>query len=81
MIKIFEQHVKNDNAPDGKIAIFRCRSTVDNPTSLINEAISVYVGDKGYNEFVEIHLDNPWIRIVVGGINYFEFVEFTDQTL
>lgn len=81
MITIFEKPIDFHNATVGKIAILRCGSSEGNPTEVINAAVKKYVGVKGYNEFVEIYLDNPWIRVVVGGINEFDFVEFTDQKL
>jgi hypothetical protein len=32
-------------------------------------AVSEYVQQTMYNEFVEIFLDNPWIRVIIFGIN------------
>lgn len=76
-IEIFETELGNDC----KIAILRGGLHSDNPTAIMNEAVATYVGNKGYNEFVEVFLDNPWVRIVVGGINTLVFEEFKDQRL
>ena len=81
-VQIFEQELvsKNKNKV-GKVAILRGGLKSDNPTALMNNAISKYVGDKGYNEFVEIHLDNPWVRVIVGGINELDYEDFNNQKL
>ena len=39
------------------------------PVRLLNEAVSLYVRDKGYNEFIDANMDNPWIRVIIKGIN------------
>jgi hypothetical protein len=87
-IEIFEQELnaKDKNNPQqnkvvGKVAILRGGLNSENPTAIMNNAVSKYVGTKGHNQFVEIHLDNPWVRIVIGGINEVDYDEFTDQTL
>jgi hypothetical protein len=81
-IEIFEQLLKNDNKKIvGKIAIIRGGLNTDNPTALLNAAVSEYVQNTGYNEFVEIFLDNPWTRVVMSGINEIKFEKFQDQKL
>jgi hypothetical protein len=80
-IEIFEQELKNRNKIVGKVAILRGGLNTDNPTAIMNDAVSTYVGTKGYNEFVEVFLDNPWVRVVVSGINELDYKEFTTQKL
>lgn len=80
-VEIFEQLLKNDNQVVGKIAIIRGGLNTDNPTGLLNAAVSEYVGNTGYNEFVEIFLDNPWVRVVMSGINEIDFKKFENQRL
>lgn len=80
-IEIFEQELKNGDSSVGKVAILRGGLNTDNPTAIMNDAVSTYVGTKGYNEFVEIFLDNPWVRVIVSGINELEYKTFTDQRL
>lgn len=80
-IEIFEQELKNGDRTVGKVAILRGGLNTDNPTAIMNDAVSTYVGTKGYNEFVEVFLDNPWVRVVVSGINELDYKEFTTQRL
>lgn len=80
-IEIFEQELKKGNTTVGKVAILRGGLNTDNPNPIMNDAVSKYVGRTGYNEFVEIHLDNPWVRVIVSGINDFEYKTFTTQRL
>jgi hypothetical protein len=75
-IEIFEQDLIKDHKTVGKVAILRGGLNTSNPTAILNEAVSNYVGNKGYNEFVEIHLDNPWVRVVISGINELEYKPF-----
>ncbi|EGV44226.1 hypothetical protein BZARG_1000 [Bizionia argentinensis JUB59] len=80
-IQIFEQEIKNSDKKVGKIAILRGGLNSDNPTQIMNKAVSDYVGRKGHNQFVEIHLDNPWVRVVLDGINELDYKDFVDQRL
>lgn len=80
-VEIFEQLLKNGNQVVGKMAVIRGGLNTDNPTGLLNLAVSEYVQNTGYNEFVEIYLDNPWIRVVMSGINEIEFKKFENQRL
>ncbi|MEA5141847.1 hypothetical protein [Arcicella rigui] len=80
-IEIFEQELKNGDSTVGKVAILRGGLNTDNPTAIMNDAVSTYVGTKGYNEFIEVFLDNPWVRVVVSGINELDYKEFKNQKL
>lgn len=80
-IEIFEQELKKGDNKVGKVAILRGGLNSENPTAVMNDAVSTYVGRKGHNQFIEIHLDNPWVRVVIGGINEVEYKDFTDQRL
>lgn len=77
-VEIFEQVLINNK---GKLAILRADPSVDKPKSLMDDAVSVYVNNHPYNEFIEIFLDNPWVRVIVGGINELDFVPFDEQKL
>jgi hypothetical protein len=81
-VEIFEQLLKDRNDRTvGKIAIIRGGLNTDNPTALLNAAVSKYVGETNYNEFVDIFLDNPWTRVVMSSINEIKFHPFNDQKL
>lgn len=78
-VEIFEQPLTKDNETVGKVTILRGGLNTDNPTAIMNDAVSKYVGSTGYNEFVEIYLDNPWIRVIISGINELDYKTFDNQ--
>jgi hypothetical protein len=48
----------------------------ENPKSYMDLAVSDFLEKKGrpiYNEFIEIYLDNPYLRVIVTGINDMPF--------
>jgi hypothetical protein len=49
------------------------------PAIHLKEAVHDYVGKKGYNEFIDANMDNPWVRVIIKGINEMEQVEFDPQ--
>ncbi len=49
------------------------------PVKHLNEAVNLYVGRTGYNEFIDANMDNPWIRVIIKGINDLEQVEFNPE--
>ncbi len=58
--------------PDGhidKLAIITCDSCVTNPKTILDNIVSNYVDHELYNEFIDINTDNPWMRVIVRGIN------------
>ena len=56
--------------PDGrvKVGIFMYTGYGD-PVKNLNEAVRLYVRHEGYNEFIDANMDNPWVRVVIKGIN------------
>jgi hypothetical protein len=86
-IEIFEQELKIEDKTTkkektvGKVAILRGGLNSDNPTAVMNDAVSTYVGTNGHNQFIEIHLDNPWVRVVISGINDVDYDVFKGQRL
>ena len=81
-VSIFEQAVKvRDGSQNGKFAILRADPGVSNPKPLMDAAVDHYVGKIAYNEFIEIYLDNPWVRVIVKDINSLDFIPFEGQTL
>jgi len=65
----------------GTVAIFRGGLDSEKPIAYMNAVVSEYVGQRGYNEFVEIHLDNPWVRVVFTEINSLKYEPFKNQTI
>lgn len=80
-VEIFEQELKVGGITVGKFAILRGGLTSNNPTGEMSAAVETYVGYTPYNEFVEITLDNPWVRVIVSGINDFDYKKFNEQRL
>jgi len=80
-VKIFEKEWQADNGSTNKLAILWGGMSKDNPTQYMNDAVSKYVQHTGYNEFIEINMDNPWVRVIVKDINELKFEDFVDQQL
>lgn len=74
-VKIQESNFKLKNNGNGKIAIFLYAGEGD-PIKQIDKAVSSYVKDKSYTELVDIEMDNPWLRIVISGINEMKQEDF-----
>lgn len=49
------------------------------PVRKLNEAVSLYVRNEGYNEFIDANMDNPWIRVIIKGINDMEQKPFNPE--
>lgn len=82
-VKIFEQELidKRNGNSVGKMAIIVGGINSANPKGVVDEAVQRYVGEKSFCHFTEIHLDNPWVRIVISGINNVPYQPFKDQRL
>jgi len=39
----------------------------DDPVRYLDNAVALYVQEEEYVEFVDVEMDNPWIRIVIKG--------------
>lgn len=82
-IQIFEQPILKGKKRVGTLAILRGGLGTDNPSAAMSAAVTQYVANSGlgYNEFVEIHLDNPWVRVIITGINEVAYHELRNQRL
>ena len=75
-VEIFEKKL----AQGVFIAMLRGGFNAANPKLYMDNVVSEYVRDTMYNEFVEIFLDNPWIRVIIFGINNInEWRKFSDN--
>jgi hypothetical protein len=45
----------------------------------LDEAVDLYVRHEGYNEFIDANMDNPWVRVIVKGINDMEQLTFDPE--
>jgi hypothetical protein len=81
-VEIFEQPlIDKNNKVRGKMAILRGGLRSPNPVAVMNTAVSNYVEREPHNQFIEINMDNPWLRVVISGINEVDYEEFKDQRL
>ena len=76
-IQIFEQKLDGGK---GTLSIICGGLNAENPKSFMDEVVSRYVKEEMYNEFIEIFLDNPYVRVIITGINEIEFKEFDKKT-
>jgi hypothetical protein len=74
-IKISENTVNLTQGRKGKITILFFTGTGD-PKTALNIAVSQYVQNKPHNQFVEIHSDNDYVRVVVSNINEMIYEDF-----
>ena len=77
-VSIFEQELDNGK---GKVAILIASQYASNPEELLDKAAVQYVGDKRYNQFVDIRKDNPWVRVITTGINDLTYGTLDQQRL
>lgn len=69
-IQIFEQKLDGGK---GTISILCGGFNDNNPKLFMDDVVSQYVKGEMYNEFIEIFLDNPYVRVIITGINEIEF--------
>lgn len=77
-IKIQESEINLTHGRKGKIAIFMYIGFED-PVEVLDDAVSQYVGNESYNEFIDIEMDNPQIRLVISGLNEMEQEDFIPE--
>lgn len=41
----------------------------DDPVSKLNSVVYNFTNNNSYNEYIDSHLDNPWMRVIIIGIN------------
>jgi hypothetical protein len=64
----------------GMMAILFGGMNSQNPKAYMDNAVTDYLQKHGnplHNQFVEIHMDNPWLRVIVIGINELPYHEET----
>ena len=64
-VRISEHKFTNSKGDEiGKCAILRSYYPGD-VVEMLNAAVSRYVGDIPYNEFIDINMDDPWTRVII----------------
>jgi len=71
-VKIFEQQLSEKC----KFAIMVGGVSSNNPKKVIDNALAKYVVDTPHNQWVDIKLNNPWIRVITGDIGDLPFQNF-----
>lgn len=64
-VQVYEKQLENGVV----LVIMRGGLSQPNPKNYMDAAVSEYVQHDPFNEFIEVFLDNPWIRVLIFGIN------------
>lgn len=67
-LTINQSEYQLENGGKGKIAVFIYAGSGD-PKQMLDYAIHEYVGNNHYHELMDVHMDNPWMRVVLSDIN------------
>lgn len=74
-IKIEESEINLTHNRKGKVAILMHSGDGD-PVNELDWAVNQYVGNELHMQFVDINMDNPWVRVIISGINEMEQENF-----
>jgi len=72
---IQESSIELTHGRTGQIAVLMYVGEND-PVAKLNSVVSEYVGNVGHNQFVDINMDNPWVRVIITGINEMKQEDF-----
>lgn len=61
--------------PNIKIGILIYQGSGD-PVMNLNAAVRRYVRNENYQEFIDANMDNPWVRVIIKGVNDMSSTEF-----
>lgn len=77
-VLIFEQNLNNkEGVLVGKMAIIIGGVGEGNPKAIVDNAVKEYVGAATFSQFIDMHLDNPWVRVIIKGINAVDYEIFS----
>ncbi len=65
---VIDLHNEGDETV-GQLHFLFVNPDIQNPSPLMETALLSVVRNRSYNAFVDSHLDNPWIKIVIFGLN------------
>lgn len=68
--------IETDLDGGGKLAILRGGFTSPNPKAYMDLVVADYVQHHIFNEFLEEHLDTPWVRVIITGINNLNYYPY-----
>lgn len=74
-VDMFQQKIDKGR---GTLSILRGGWNHPNPKTYMDEVVSQYVEGKLYNEFIEVHLDIPQVRVIIEGINELDYKDINE---
>ncbi|MBO4654848.1 MAG: hypothetical protein J5644_04825 [Bacteroidales bacterium] len=80
-VKIKEFPFTGTDGQSYKISIMTGGFSSPNPGAYMDEFVRHYTKHSLHNQFLESHLDMPWVRVVVSGINEIPYDVFKNQRL
>ena len=69
-VDVYQQLIAEESA---RLTILRGGWTKDYPKQYMDVVVSEFMEGKLHNQFVEIHLDIPQVRVIIEGINEIHF--------
>ena len=70
------QIIESNLQGGGRIAIIRGGFNSPNPKEYMDNVVIDYVQNHLYNEFIEEHLDNPYVRVIITGIDELSYYSY-----
>ena len=80
-VQIAESYFEGDDGLKHKVAILVGGMDKESPKGYMDRIVKEYTNGAEYNDFVEIFLDNPYVRVIVEGINEIKFAKYDKQRL
>lgn len=72
-VEVFEMPLTNDiksgKKNKARIVILKGGLGEDNPKDYMDRIVEEYIGNEPHNVFIERTLDNPFIRVIIFGID------------
>lgn len=80
-VEIFEQEIKTKKGRRFKVAVLHGGFTQEYPKEYMDNVVAEYTKGYLHNQFVESHLDMPWVRVILTGINDLDYIPFDNHHL
>ena len=78
-VEIYRKKITNNKGENIDFIVLRGGLQSENPRLFMDKAVSDFVANKPYNQFVEIHLDSPWVRVIISGINDLDYTPLNEK--
>ncbi len=80
-VQIAESYFEGDDGLKHKVAILVGGFDKESPKGYMDRIVKEYTNGAKYNDFIEVFLDNPYVRVIVEGINEIKFAKYDKQRL